>query len=152
MFPSAYSSREFLAVILSHITNYYMPPKQTATNKIGAIGVRLGLVSAVATHAIIGERISSIGNHRIQMRAGEGCFTVAEGNIQPNYSVTVQVRIEDMLNHCARARLAGARILTEHIYGERQYDAEDFYGHRWNFTETIADVEPETYGGTAVNL
>jgi uncharacterized glyoxalase superfamily protein PhnB len=96
-----------------------------------------------------------IGNHRIQMRAGEGCFTIAEGNIQPNYSVTVQVRIEDMLSHCARARLAGARILTEpteHIYGERQYDAEDFYGHRWNFTETIADVEPETYGGASVNL
>jgi hypothetical protein len=33
-----------------------------------------------------------------------------------------------------------------------QYDAEDFHGHRWNFTETIADVEPESWGGTSVNL
>jgi uncharacterized glyoxalase superfamily protein PhnB len=96
-----------------------------------------------------------IANHRIQMRAGEGCFTIAEGNMVPNQSSLVQVRIEDAQAHCERARLAGAKILTEpkdHMYGERQYDAEDFYGHRWNFTETIADVEPESWGGTSVNL
>jgi uncharacterized glyoxalase superfamily protein PhnB len=96
-----------------------------------------------------------IANHRIQMRAGEGCFTVAEGTATPNHSCSVQVRIEDALNHCERARQAGAIILTEpkeHVYGERQYNAEDFYGHRWDFTETIADVEPESWGGTSVNL
>jgi hypothetical protein len=27
-----------------------------------------------------------IANHRIQMRAGEGCFTIAEGDIPPNHS------------------------------------------------------------------
>jgi len=55
----------------------------------------------------------------------------------------------------ARARQTGAKILTEpveHNYGERQYNAEDFYGHRWDFTETIRDVEPESWGGTSVNL
>jgi uncharacterized glyoxalase superfamily protein PhnB len=96
-----------------------------------------------------------IANHRIQMRAGEGCFTIAEGNVAPNHSCTVQVRIEDALEHCERARLAGAEILTEpkeHIYGERQYNAVDFYGHRWDFTETIADVDPESWGGVPVNL
>jgi uncharacterized glyoxalase superfamily protein PhnB len=96
-----------------------------------------------------------IANHRVQMRAGDGCFTIAEGNTVPNHSSIVQVRVEDAVSHCERARLAGARILTEpkdHMYGERQYDAEDFYGHRWNFTETIADVEPESWGGTSVNL
>lgn len=89
-----------------------------------------------------------IGNHRIQMLAGDGCFTLAEGTIAPNHSITVQVRIEDASGHCERARRAGARILTEpadHVYGERQYDAEDFFGHRWNFTETIADVDPESW-------
>ncbi len=88
------------------------------------------------------------------MRAGEGCFTIAEGNIVPNHSMTMQVRIEDALRHCERARQAGAKILTEptdHMYGERQYDAEDFFGHRWDFTETLADVEPEIWGGTSVN-
>jgi uncharacterized glyoxalase superfamily protein PhnB len=96
-----------------------------------------------------------IANHRIQMRAGEGCFTIAEGNIVPNHAITMQVRVEDARAHCERARQAGAKILTEptdHMYGERQYDAEDFHGHRWNFTETISDVEPESWGGTSVNL
>lgn len=96
-----------------------------------------------------------IANHRIQMRAGEGCITIAEGNIPPNHSIVVQIRIEDALGHCERSRRAGAKILTpptDHIYGERQYNAEDFYGHRWDFTETIADVEPESWGGNSVKL
>jgi uncharacterized glyoxalase superfamily protein PhnB len=96
-----------------------------------------------------------IANHRIQMRAGEGCFTIAEGNLPPNHSIIVQVRIADAFSHCERSRQAGAKILTpptDHIYGERQYNAEDFYGHRWDFTETIADVEPESWGGTSVKL
>ena len=96
-----------------------------------------------------------IANHRIQMRAGQGCLTLREGNIVPNQSCTVQIRVEDARAHCERARLAGATILTEptdHIYGERQYNAVDFYGHKWDFTETIADVEPESYGGISVNI
>ena len=96
-----------------------------------------------------------IANHRIQMRAGEGCFTIAEGNVVPNHSCTVQVRIEDAPAHCERARRGGAIILTEpveHNYGERQYNAEDFYGHRWDFTETVRDVDPASWGGTPVNL
>jgi uncharacterized glyoxalase superfamily protein PhnB len=96
-----------------------------------------------------------IANHRIQMRAGEGCLTLREGNIVPNQSCTVQLRIVDAHAHCERARQAGAKILTEpvdHVYGERQYNAEDFYGHKWDFTETLRDVEPESWGGTSVNM
>ena len=96
-----------------------------------------------------------IANHRIQMRAGDGCFTIAEGNVQPNRSCIIQVRIVDAHAHCERARQNGAIILTEpvdHMYGERQYNARDFNGHHWDFTETIADVEPESWGGTSVDL
>lgn len=96
-----------------------------------------------------------IANHRIQMWAGEGCFTIAEGGAAPNGSCTVQVRIADAAGHCERARRAGATIVAvvvEEMYGERQYSAVDFHGHRWNFTETFADVEPERWGGTSVNL
>lgn len=96
-----------------------------------------------------------IANHRIQMRAGEGCFTVAEGDVVPERSHVTQVRIVDALAHCQRARQHGAIILTEpvdHVYGERQYNAQDFFGHRWDFTETIADVEPESWGGISVSL
>jgi uncharacterized glyoxalase superfamily protein PhnB len=94
-----------------------------------------------------------IANHRIQMRAGEGCFTIAEGEIAPNRSHIIQVRIEDARTHCERARQAGAVILTEptdHMYGERQYNARDFHGHHWDFTQTLTDVEPESWGGTSV--
>jgi uncharacterized glyoxalase superfamily protein PhnB len=96
-----------------------------------------------------------IANHRMQMRAGEGCFTIAEGDALPNGSAMVQVRIEGAQAHCERARAAGAKILselTEHMYGERQYVAEDFHGHTWDFTETLTDVEPESWGGISVDL
>jgi uncharacterized glyoxalase superfamily protein PhnB len=100
-----------------------------------------------------------IANHRIQMRAGihreAGCFTIAEGNATPNGSQMMQVRIEDAAGHCARARQNGAIILKEpqdHPYGERQYDAQDFHGHRWDFTETIADVAPEEWSNGAFHV
>jgi uncharacterized glyoxalase superfamily protein PhnB len=96
-----------------------------------------------------------IGNHRIQMRAGEGCFTIAEGEAIPNTAFRVQVRIEDAVGHCKRARAEGATIVSEpkdHVYGERQYSAEDFYGHRWDFTESLRNVDPGLWGGIAVKL
>ena len=96
-----------------------------------------------------------IGNHRIQMKAGDGCFTIAEGTATPNRAVTIQVRIDDAPAHCRRARQHGAVILsepTEHPYGERQYDAQDFHGHRWDFTETIADIAPEQWSDGAYRL
>lgn len=96
-----------------------------------------------------------IANHRIQMKAGDGCFTIAEGSVVPNNSQMVQVRIEDAKSHCARARRNGAVILTEpqdQPYGECQYNAQDFYGHSWDFTETIQDVAPEEWSGGAFRL
>ena len=96
-----------------------------------------------------------IANHRIQMNVGAGCITIAEGSEVPNKSHIVQVRIENAITHCERARQQGATILTEpqeHAYGERQYNAQDFYGHHWDFTETIRDVAPEDWSGGAFHL
>jgi uncharacterized glyoxalase superfamily protein PhnB len=96
-----------------------------------------------------------IANHRIQMWAGDGCLVVAEGSVLPNGSQFVMVRVADARAHCEHARNAGARILAEpkdQPYGECQYNAEDFLGHRWAFTQTIADVDPVSWGGTPVNL
>ena len=39
---------------------------------------------------------------------------------------------------------------TDHVYGERQYTAEDYAGHQWTFSETLADVAPEEWGGISV--
>jgi uncharacterized glyoxalase superfamily protein PhnB len=67
---------------------------------------------------------------------------------------SVLVRVEDAHVHCERARAHGARILEEprdFEYGERQYAAEDFAGHQWTFSETLADIAPEEWGGKLVS-
>jgi uncharacterized glyoxalase superfamily protein PhnB len=66
---------------------------------------------------------------------------------------SVTVRVENARAHCERARQHGARILmepTDFEYGERQYSAEDLAGHQWTFSETLADVAPEEWGGTCI--
>ena len=39
---------------------------------------------------------------------------------------------------------------TPRIYRERQYHAEDPWGHEWTFSETLADRAPEDWGGESV--
>jgi uncharacterized glyoxalase superfamily protein PhnB len=80
---------------------------------------------------------------------------VAEGNVPVDTAHLVMVRVPDANSHHERARQHGARILnppTDYPYGERQYNVQDFAGHRWTFTQSIADVAPEQWGGTPVIL
>ncbi len=37
------------------------------------------------------------------------------------------------------------------MYGERQYTAEDLAGHRRTFSETLDDVDPQSWGGHYVS-
>ena len=63
---------------------------------------------------------------------------------------SVMVRVDDADAHHARAREHGATILDpprDFPYGERQYTVEDLAGHRWTFSETIADVARRTGAG-----
>ncbi len=63
----------------------------------------------------------------------------------------VTVHVEDVDRHYELARQGGARILkapTDLPFGERQYTAEDLGGHRWTFSQSIADVAPEEWGAT----
>ena len=105
------------------------------------------------------ERLQTGESHRSQLSFGDGVVIVADlrGDQRPPRSgeVThsVLVRVDDARAHCERARSHGAQILmepTEFEYGERQYAAEDPAGHRWTFSETLADVAPESWGGTLV--
>jgi uncharacterized glyoxalase superfamily protein PhnB len=64
------------------------------------------------------------------------------------------VRVDDARAHCERAREHGAQIVmepTDFEYGERQYSAQDPAGHHWTFSETLADVHPEEWGGVLVD-
>jgi uncharacterized glyoxalase superfamily protein PhnB len=103
------------------------------------------------------ERVQIGDNHRSQLSFGDGALIV--GDVRHDRrpprrgeeTHSVVVRVEDASAHCERARAHGARILmepTDFEYGERQYQAEDFAGHRWIFSETLRDVAPEEWGGT----
>jgi uncharacterized glyoxalase superfamily protein PhnB len=100
-----------------------------------------------------------IGAHRIQLLLGDGAVVVNElhGAAPPPdaRAHSVLVRIEDAESHCRHAESHGARILnrpTDYPYGERQYSAEDLGGHRWTFSESIADVDPASWGATSINI
>jgi PhnB protein len=61
----------------------------------------------------------------------------------------VLVEVDDVDAHFARAREAGAAILSEPedvIVGVRQYRVEDPEGHRWMFSQTIAQIAPAEWG------
>ena len=64
----------------------------------------------------------------------------------------VTVHVENVDAHYERARQLGARIVkppADMPFGERQYTAEDPGGHRWTFSESIADVALEAWGATS---
>lgn len=92
-----------------------------------------------------------IGNHRAQLSFREGFIVVTEKGGQSDASFSVMVRVADVDSHYEHAKQAGARIISppaDYPYGERQYTAEDPGGHRWTFSQTIADIDPITWGGT----
>jgi uncharacterized glyoxalase superfamily protein PhnB len=100
-----------------------------------------------------------IGNHRVQLVFGDGALIVIErdktaGDRPDALTHAVLVRVDDADRHHEQAVKAGARILrppTDYPYGERQYSAEDLGGHHWTFSESIADVDPASWGGTLVS-
>lgn len=105
------------------------------------------------------ERVRIGENHRSQLSFGEGAVIVADvrGERRPprpgEVTHSVMVRVYDAKAHCEHAKAHGARIVmepTDFEYGERQYTAEDPAGHQWTFSETLADVAPEEWGGTSI--
>jgi len=89
-----------------------------------------------------------VGDHRAQLIYGNGAVIVTQGESAP---ATVHVRVEDAVAHHEHAYACGAEITSEpadYPYGERQYTAVDPGGHRWTFSQSIADVDPEWWGGT----
>jgi len=89
-----------------------------------------------------------IGNHRCQLSFGEGSVVVIDRK-EPGIS-SVLVHVDDVDSHYEHAKQSGAQIVnppTDYPFGERQYTAKDIGGHRWTFSQTLADVDPKTWGG-----
>jgi uncharacterized glyoxalase superfamily protein PhnB len=102
------------------------------------------------------------GDHRAQMWVGDGAVVVRDRpqNVEPGARVpgacsSVLVRVQDARAVLARALEHDARLvrdIEDHSYGERQCTVADPAGHRWTFSQSIADVAPEEWGGVSVEL
>jgi uncharacterized glyoxalase superfamily protein PhnB len=98
-------------------------------------------------------------NHRAQMMFGTGAFIIADATrerVAPSgdgVTHSVMVRVDDVDALVARAKKRNAEVVmepTDMPFGERQCTLRDLAGHRWTFSQTIADSEPESWGGTTV--
>jgi uncharacterized glyoxalase superfamily protein PhnB len=125
------------------------------------------VAAAVAwLEAALGFRVRlRVGSHRVQLWFGSGCVIAAEAGADDEWatksSTLLRVAHEDEGDGnnldalCERAVAHGARLLygpETHPYGERQATLQDFAGHLWTLTQTIEDVDPAAWGGTAENL
>jgi uncharacterized glyoxalase superfamily protein PhnB len=102
-----------------------------------------------------------VDGHRARLAFGNGVVILADhdpshGRALPSggglRSYSIMVKVENVDAHHDHARRRGARVLsspTDYSYGERQYSVEDLAGHQWTFTQAIADLAPEDWGGTS---
>ena len=89
------------------------------------------------------------GSHRAQLAIGDSAVAITEGGSRGS---NVMVRVDSVDAHHERASERGAQILgppADYPYGERQYTAVDIGGHTWTFSQSIADLAPEDWGGTS---
>lgn len=97
-----------------------------------------------------------IGDHRAQLNVeGGGNIVLIEESRNISLRSAVMVRVEDVHAHYERVKQSDAKIVREpkdYPYGERQYNVEDFAGHQWCFSQSIADVDPTEWGGTPGKL
>jgi uncharacterized glyoxalase superfamily protein PhnB len=99
------------------------------------------------------------GNHRARLAYGNGVIIVADASHgrtppqpgQATHSHSVMVQVDDVDAHYQHAVERGAKVgdpPKDFQYGERQYTVEDLAGHGWTFSQSIADMAPEDWGGT----
>ena len=94
-----------------------------------------------------------IGDHRAQLRFADGAVIIRKAdswNTPVDCRESVMVRVTEIERHLLRARAGGARIiqeLQEFPYGERQYTCADLAGRAWTFSATVADIDPQVWGG-----
>jgi uncharacterized glyoxalase superfamily protein PhnB len=97
-----------------------------------------------------------IADHRVPRIRGGGAVIVTDGgNAADDLRHSVLVQVEDVAGHHEEAKKSGARILrppADYPFGERPYTAEDLGGHRWTFSQSIADVDPASWGATSIDI
>lgn len=106
------------------------------------------------------ERVRIGEDHRAQMSVGDAAVIIADtggGRRAPDPAIktcSVMVRVADVQAQCDRVAEHGGTIVmepTDFSFGERQCSVLDPWGHHWTFSQTIADVAPEDWGGETVD-
>ena len=95
---------------------------------------------------VIGHAQLAVAEGAIMLGRQGGPFRAPHGEEVTAY---VHVAVDDLDSHFERAKQNGARIVQaphDMPFGERQYTALDHAGHRWTFSQHIADVAPEEWG------
>ena len=97
-----------------------------------------------------------IADHRVQLNAGDGAVVVAERRPGTGDGTTqVLMRVSNVDRQFEEACAHGAGVVhvpADHSYGERQCTVTDLAGHKWTFSQSIADVAPEEWGGESGQL
>jgi uncharacterized glyoxalase superfamily protein PhnB len=133
-------------------------PAATVIPVLSYPDVRAAVAWLTAAFGFI-ERVRIGKDHRAQLSVGDGAVIVADtgANRQtPDPKVithSVTVRVDDVRAQRDRAAGEGAVMVmdaTEFPFGERQCTLQDPWGHQWTFSQTIADVAPEEWGGSTV--
>ena len=89
---------------------------------------------------VFGEGLVMVGGARAKFPYRRSPRSVGGANTQ-----NMMLYVDDVEAHCARARSAGAKVVSEPTtvdYGEeywedRGYEAEDLEGHHWWFTQRL---------------
>lgn len=139
-----------LAAQPTESANRSMPPS-TVIPELAYPDVRAAVEWLCRTFGFV-ERLR-IGDHRAQLTFGTGSLVVTGGS-GGGAGHGVMVRVADVDAHYEHAKQRGAPIVSppaDYPYGERQYTADDPGGHRWTFSQTIADIDPGQWGGALVD-
>ncbi len=91
-----------------------------------------------------------------EMQVADSAFMMSPSSATPEWqtpkslggkvTTTLYIYVDDVDAHFAKARSAGAKILSEPetmFWGDRTYVAEDLEGHRWTFAQHVKDVSQE---------
>lgn len=88
----------------------------------------------------------SVGDGDVMIGASGGGFRPPRPNEVNQYVI---VRVEDVDLHFEQAKRFGVRIVQPPAnmpFGERVYTVEDLAGHRWTFSQSVADLPLEQWG------
>jgi len=95
---------------------------------------------------VIGHAQLAVAEGAIMLGRQGGPFRSPQGNEISQY---VHVTVADVDRHFEHAKQCGARVVqspADTPFGERQYTVQDHAGHRWTFSQHVADVAPEEWG------